>query len=54
MDKIRVDQSGCWFGIWLIGWMFTIGFFHLPFWRAALAIIIWPYHLGTFVSNLVK
>jgi hypothetical protein len=33
--------------IWLIGWLFTIGYLHLPFWKAVLALIIWPYSLGT-------
>ncbi len=32
--------------IMFIGWLFTIGYLHLPFWRAVLAIIIWPYFLG--------
>jgi hypothetical protein len=32
--------------IWLIGWLFTIGYLHLPFWRGVLALIIWPYFLG--------
>ncbi len=32
--------------IWLIGWLFTIGYLHLQFWRAVLALIIWPYFLG--------
>lgn len=32
--------------IWFIGWLFTIGFVGLPFWRAVLGLIIWPYFLG--------
>jgi len=32
--------------LWLIGWLFTIGFIHPSFWKAVLAIIIWPYYLG--------
>lgn len=32
--------------IWFIGWLFTIGFVGLSFWKAVLAIIIWPYFLG--------
>ena len=31
---------------WLVGWLFTIGFVNLPFWRAVLAILLWPYFLG--------
>ncbi len=33
--------------IWAIGWLFTIGYVHLPFfWKGVLALIIWPYYLG--------
>jgi hypothetical protein len=32
--------------VWLIGWLFTIGFLGPSFWRAVLAIVIWPYFLG--------
>ena len=32
--------------IWFIGWLFTIGFVGLGFWKAVLGIIIWPYFLG--------
>ncbi|UCF79468.1 MAG: hypothetical protein JSW03_04300 [Candidatus Eiseniibacteriota bacterium] len=33
--------------IWFIGWLFTIAFAHLSFWKAVLALIIWPYYLGS-------
>ncbi|HEY3298912.1 MAG TPA: hypothetical protein VGK34_09680 [Armatimonadota bacterium] len=32
--------------IWFIGWLFTIGYVQLTFWKAVLALIIWPYYLG--------
>ena len=32
--------------IWFIGWLFTIGYLHLTFWKGVLALIIWPYYLG--------
>jgi hypothetical protein len=32
--------------IWFIGWLFTIGFAHLGFWKSVLSLIIWPYFLG--------
>lgn len=34
--------------IWLIGWLFTIGFLKLTFWKGVLALIVWPYYLGAF------
>jgi hypothetical protein len=39
-------ESGLLGGLWAIGWMFTIGFAHLIWWQALIAIIIWPYYLG--------
>ncbi len=51
MDKIKIEnQSATGFGIWLIGWMFTIGYLDLGFWDGALALIIWPYHLGSYFA----
>jgi hypothetical protein len=32
---------------WFVGWLFTLGYVGLPFWKAVLALIIWPYFLGT-------
>ena len=48
MENIKVkvhDHSGKG-GIWLIGWLFTIGFANLSFGQGILAIVIWPYYLG--------
>ncbi len=36
--------------IWYLGWLFTIGLAKLSFWKALLALIIWPYYLGDTVS----
>lgn len=53
MEKIKVENSS--FGIiWVIGWLFTIGFLKLMFWQGVLAIIIWPYYLGSALSGLLK
>ena len=32
--------------LWFGGWLFTIGFAHLSFWKAVLGLVIWPYFLG--------
>jgi len=32
--------------IWFIGWLFTIGYVGLVWWKIILAIVIWPYFLG--------
>ncbi len=38
------------FWLWLTGWLFTIGFLHLTFWKGVLAIAIWPYYLGAVLN----
>jgi len=39
--------------IWLIGWLFTIGYLQIPFfWKGVLALIIWPYYLGLSLTRL--
>jgi len=44
-EKLNVD-SGLPAAIWLIGWMFTIGFAHLTVKQSLLAIVLWAYYLG--------
>ncbi len=39
--------------IWLIGWLFTIGYLQMPFfWKGVLALIIGPYYLGLSLTRL--
>ncbi len=52
-DDIKVKCSSANCGtvmgpLWAIGWIFTIGFLKLTFWKAVLAIVVWPYYLGVF------
>jgi len=35
--------------LWFGGWLFTIGFAHLGFWKAVLGLVLWPYFLGVLV-----
>jgi hypothetical protein len=39
-------------GVWLAGWLFTIGYLHLAFWSGILAIVIWPYYIGVALSSI--
>jgi hypothetical protein len=34
-----------------MGWLFTLGYLHLPFWMAVPALILWPYYLGTTIAG---
>ena len=42
-----VDRGGCMAGIWIIGWLFTIGFAHLTVKQTLLGIVVWAYYLGS-------
>ena len=45
-----MKQSGGIFGtLWFIGWLFTIAFARLIWWRAIMTIAVWPYFLGLVV-----
>jgi len=34
---------------WFAGWLFTIAFARLVWWKALLALVLWPYFLGVAV-----
>ncbi len=36
--------------LWLMGWLFTLGFAGLTLWKAVLALVLWPYLLGAAVK----
>lgn len=46
MEKIRIEQHGFTGFLWCAGWLFTIGYLELSFWKGVLAIVLWPYYLG--------
>ena len=37
--------------IWVMGWLFTVGFTHAMFWKGVLAVVIWPYYLGAALAR---
>jgi hypothetical protein len=53
MEKIKIEQHSFMGILWCWAWLFTIGFLHLTFWKGVLAIVLWPYYLGTWLSSLV-
>jgi hypothetical protein len=46
MEKIKIEHKAFSGGLWIVAWLFTIGFLNLSFWQGVLAILIWPYYLG--------
>ncbi len=45
-QKIQLEQHSMGGLLWFAGWLFTIGFLQLTFWKGAIALIVWPYFLG--------
>jgi len=52
MQKIRIEQHTFMGTVWFAGWLFTIGFLHLTFWKGVFALVVWPYFLGAHFSAL--
>ena len=45
-----MKSSGPGFGLfWFAGWLFTIAFAELVWWKTILGIVVWPYFLGVAV-----
>ena len=53
MEKINVEQHSAGGLLWIAGWLFSIGFLELTFWKAVLAIVVWPYYVGVLVAGLM-
>ena len=51
MGKIKVEHHA-FPGVWLLGWLFTIGFLHLGFPKAVFALVLWSYYLGVHFSHV--
>jgi hypothetical protein len=52
MEKIKINQHGFTAFSWFAGWLFTIGFLQLAFWKGVLAIVLWPYFIGQAIRTL--
>jgi len=51
MEKIKIEHHSLSGLLWCAGWLFSIGFLHLSFWKGVLAIVVWPYYLGAALST---
>ena len=52
LDNVIVTNNNTLGCVWVIGWIFTIGYLKLSFGKGVLAIIIWPYYLGRHLSKV--
>jgi hypothetical protein len=46
VERIKIEQHSGVGMLWFGGWVFTIGYLGLGFWKAVLAVAVWPYFLG--------
>lgn len=53
MERIQIEQHSSVGLLWFGGWLFTIGYLQLMFWKSVLAILLWPYYLGAAVTGLL-
>lgn len=51
-ERIKIEQASMGGLLWIIGWLFTLGFLKLAFWKGVLAILVWPYYIGEHLSKL--
>jgi hypothetical protein len=50
-NKPTVTVSGDIVGaLWFIGWLFTVAYANLALLQALLALVIWPYYLGSAIG----
>jgi hypothetical protein len=53
-DKTMKNNSAGFAGaFWFAGWLFTIGFGNLVWWKIILGIVVWPFYLGDTVLALM-
>ena len=49
-QKIRIEQHSGLGLLWFAGWLFTLGYLQLTFWKGVLALAVWPYYLGADIA----
>ena len=53
MENIKVVQHTSSGMLWFAGWLFTLGYLQLTFWKGVLALCVWPYFIGVRVAALL-
>lgn len=36
---------------WFAGWLFSLGYLDLGFWKGILGILMWPYYIGVALAG---
>ena len=53
-ERIRIEQHSATGLVWVVGWLFAIGFLDLSFWKGLLGLVVWPYFIGSHIATLLK
>lgn len=53
-SKVKVVNNSIAGGLWFGGWLFTIGFLNLTFFKGLFALLLWPYYLGVYFGISVE
>ncbi len=51
-EKAGFQPHSCVGFLWFGGWLFSIGYLHMSFWKGVLAILLWAYFLGAHFSPI--
>lgn len=54
MSKVRIEHHGSLGIVWFGGWLFTLGYLKLTFWKGVLGIIVWPYYFGAALAPVAS
>jgi len=46
VGKNKVYEGSLATFFWCAGWLFTLGFAQLVWWKAILGLVVWPYYLA--------
>lgn len=52
-ERIQIEQHSSAGLLWIAAWLFTVGFLEIGFWKGVLALLIWPYYLGSALNYLL-
>lgn len=54
MERIKIEQHSAAGLLWFGAWLFTLGLLRLTFWKAVLALVVWPYYLGAQLAPAIQ
>ena len=52
MERVQLIQHSSGGLLWLAGWLFTVGYLQLAFWKGLAALLVWPYYVGAAIAAL--